>query len=64
MVLAAEKSGTRPPANAVEVARVLAAPSDHAVMQLRPGVDKKTAKKKYRDMCIALHPDKCKVLTP
>ena len=40
---------------------MLAAKSDHEVMQLKPGTSRAAIKKKYREMTLALHPDKCKV---
>lgn len=46
-------------ADASEVERVLKASSDYAVLQLQPGVSASQAKKRYRQMAIALHPDKC-----
>ena len=42
-----------------EVDRVLKAGSDYQVLQLEPGASAAEAKKRYRQMAIALHPDKC-----
>jgi hypothetical protein len=44
-----------------EVDRVLAAGSDYGVLKLAPGADATSVKKRYREMAIQLHPDKCKV---
>ena len=44
-----------------EVDRVLAAGSDYGVLKLAPGADGTSVKKRYREMAIQLHPDKCKV---
>ncbi|KAG7669053.1 hypothetical protein Ndes2526B_g00768 [Nannochloris sp. 'desiccata'] len=44
-----------------EVDRVLAAGSDYGVLKLTPGADSASVKKRYREMAIQLHPDKCKV---
>ncbi|KAK2080065.1 hypothetical protein QBZ16_002461 [Prototheca wickerhamii] len=44
-----------------EVDRVLKAGSDYQVLQLEPGASAAEAKKRYRQMAIALHPDKCDV---
>jgi len=43
-----------------EVDRVLAAGSDYGVLKLAPGADSASVKKRYREMAIQLHPDKCK----
>ena len=45
-----------------EAHRVLTASSDFEVLRLRPGADRSTLKRRYREMAMALHPDKCKVL--
>jgi curved DNA-binding protein CbpA len=43
-----------------EVDRVLAAGSDYGVLKLAPGADSASIKKRYKEMAIQLHPDKCK----
>jgi DnaJ domain len=44
-----------------EVDRVLAAGSDYGVLKLAPGADSASVKRRYREMAIQLHPDKCRV---
>jgi hypothetical protein len=61
---AADIASARAPivfADEVEVNRVLEAPSDYAVLRLAPGVDGATVRKRYREMAVQLHPDKCSV---
>eukprot|EP00884_Botryococcus_braunii_P000883 jgi/Botrbrau1/10796/Bobra.0064s0002.1 len=48
-------------ADEVEVARVLAASTDYAVLQVQPGTAAADIKRRFREMAISLHPDKCKV---
>jgi DnaJ domain len=48
-------------ADEVEVARVLAASTDYAVLQVQPGTAATDIKRRFREMAISLHPDKCKV---
>ena len=57
-----QKAKATKAADEAEVKRVLAAKSDHEVLQLRAGqADRASVKKRYRAMTLALHPDKCKV---
>ena len=44
-----------------EVARVLCARDDYEVLRLAPGAAMSALKKRYREMAVALHPDKCRV---
>lgn len=44
-----------------EVKRVLGAGSDYAVLRLAPGADAASVRRRYREMAVQLHPDKCKV---
>lgn len=46
-------------ADKAEVSRVLNATSDYAVLRLRPGADSAAIRKRYREMAVNLHPDKC-----
>jgi hypothetical protein len=48
-------------ANQAEVDRVLAAGSDYGVLRLAPGADAASVRRRYREMAVQLHPDKCKV---
>jgi len=48
-------------ANIDEVQRVLESPSDYAVLRLAPGADGVALRRRYREMAVQLHPDKCKV---
>lgn len=43
-----------------EVKRVLSARNDYDVLQLQPGADAATVRRRYREMAVSLHPDKCK----
>ncbi|PSC67835.1 hypothetical protein C2E20_8489 [Micractinium conductrix] len=47
-------------ADAAEVARVLAARDDYGVLQLAPGAPAAAIRRRYREMAVALHPDKCR----
>ncbi|KAK9823968.1 hypothetical protein WJX72_006705 [[Myrmecia] bisecta] len=60
---ALEEAATRkiPFADDAEVQRVLRSKSDYELLQLPQGADKATVRKKYKEMAVALHPDKCKV---
>lgn len=42
-----------------EVDRILSAHTDYEVLNLHPGVDASTVKKRYREMAVKLHPDRC-----
>lgn len=44
-----------------EVQRVLKAKDDYDCLQVKAGVDVLTLKRKYKEMAVTLHPDKCKV---
>jgi DnaJ-class molecular chaperone len=55
---AAAASGTD--VDAEEVKRVLACKSHYEVLQLQPGCGSAVLKKRYREMAVRLHPDKCK----
>ena len=44
-----------------EVARVLKARDDYEVLRLSPGCPLPALKKRYREMAVLLHPDKCLV---
>lgn len=44
-----------------EIKRILAAKTDHQVMQTWPGITREVLDKKYRALSRVLHPDKCKV---
>ena len=57
----AAASGDAPPksATAAEVARVLAAPDDAAVLGVPPGAGAAALRARYRELAVALHPDKC-----
>jgi DnaJ-domain-containing protein 1 len=46
-------------ADKTEVSRVLNATSDYAVLKLQPGADSAAIRKRYREMAVKLHPDKC-----
>jgi DnaJ family protein B protein 12 len=46
-------------ADAAEVARVLGSRSHYDVLQLSPGCGSAALKKRYREMAMRLHPDKC-----
>ena len=59
---AEDKTAVAQPADAAEVERVLAAPSALECLQLEPGFTRIALKQKYREMVIAVHPDKCKVI--
>ncbi|BDA40430.1 probable DnaJ homolog subfamily C member 27 at C-terminar half [Coccomyxa sp. Obi] len=48
-------------ADAAEVARVLAAREDYAVLCVQPGATSAAVRKRYREMAVSLHPDKCRV---
>jgi hypothetical protein len=43
-----------------EVKRVLACKTHYDVLQLKPGCGSAALKKRYREMAVRLHPDKCK----
>lgn len=43
-----------------EIKRILNAKSDYMVLGLSPGVDGATVRKRYRQIAITVHPDKCK----
>lgn len=47
--------------DAQEVKRVLASKSHYEVLRLQPGCGSAALKKRYREMAVRLHPDKCKV---
>lgn len=47
-------------ADEAEVKRVLSSKNDYDVLQLKPGCDKAALKKRYKEMAVRLHPDKCK----
>lgn len=49
-------------ADAAEVARVLAARDDYAVLRVQPGASSAALRKRYREMAVSLHPDKCRVI--
>ncbi len=57
------KAGRAPvsAADAAEVARVLAARDDYEVLSIQPGASSAAVRKRYREMAVALHPDKCQV---
>ena len=46
--------------DAEEVKRVLASKSHYEVLRLQPGCGSAALKKRYREMAVKLHPDKCK----
>ncbi len=48
-------------ADAAEVARVLAARDDYAVLRVQPGASSAAVRRRYREMAVSLHPDKCRV---
>ncbi|KAK9916637.1 hypothetical protein WJX75_005192 [Coccomyxa subellipsoidea] len=48
-------------ADTAEVARVLAARDDYEVLGVQPGASSAAARRRYREMAVALHPDKCRV---
>lgn len=48
-------------ADEAEVQRVLKAASDYGVMQLAPGTSAALIRRRYREMAVRLHPDKCNV---
>ena len=48
-------------ADRTEVQRVLAAGSDYGVLKLAPGADGASVRRRYREMAVQLHPDKCKI---
>lgn len=48
-------------ADTAEVARVLAARDDNEVLGVQPGASSAAARRRYREMAVALHPDKCRV---
>lgn len=48
-------------ADTAEVARVLAARDDYAVLCVQPGASSAAVRKRYREMAVSLHPDKCRV---
>ncbi|KAK9843550.1 hypothetical protein WJX81_008423 [Elliptochloris bilobata] len=56
-----ERGAVSAGADAREVARVLAAPGDYEVLRLAPGASAAALRRRYREMAVALHPDKCKV---
>lgn len=61
---AADIAAARTPvafADRAEVDRVLAAGSDYGVLRLAPGADAASVRRRYREMAVQLHPDKCKV---
>lgn len=41
-----------------EIARILSAKSDYAVLKLAPGASGADLRKRYREMCLSTHPDK------
>lgn len=47
-------------ADTEEVKRVLASKTHYDVLQLKPGCGSAALKKRYREMAVRLHPDKCK----
>ncbi|GAB4813632.1 hypothetical protein N2152v2_000678 [Parachlorella kessleri] len=47
-------------ADEYEVQRVLRCTSDYEVLKLQPGVDTVNIKRRYREMAVVLHPDKCR----
>lgn len=48
-------------ADEAEVERVLAASTDYAVLQVPAGTSGAELRRRFREMAISLHPDKCKV---
>lgn len=56
--IAASKTALRF-ADEAEVNRVLKAHSDYGVLKLHPGVDAAAMRKRYKELAITLHPDKC-----
>lgn len=48
-------------ANECEVQRVLRAKSDYDVLQLEPGADAAAVRRRFREMAVTLHPDKCRL---
>jgi hypothetical protein len=53
-------AGAQAEADAIEVQRVLSSKSDYDVLQLKPGCGAAALKKRYKEMAVRLHPDKCK----
>lgn len=47
-------------ADAAEVERVLSSRDDYALLQLAPGAASAAIRRRYRELAVALHPDKCK----
>ncbi|WIA28677.1 hypothetical protein OEZ86_011213 [Tetradesmus obliquus] len=47
-------------ADEAEVKRVLSSKNDYEVLQLKPGCDAAALKKRYKELVVRLHPDKCK----
>lgn len=47
-------------ASADEIRRVLDAKTDHDCLQVKAGSDAPSIKRKYKELAVALHPDKCK----
>lgn len=47
-------------ADAEEVHRVLAARDDYSLLRLAPGAAAAAIRRRYREMAVALHPDKCR----
>jgi DnaJ-class molecular chaperone len=53
-------SATAADADEAEVKRVLSSKNDYDVLQLKPGCDAAALKKRFKEMVVRLHPDKCK----
>lgn len=58
---AAAAAGANDAETLEEVQRVLASKSNYEVLQLKPGCSSAALKKRYRELAVRLHPDKCKV---
>lgn len=48
-------------ADTEEVQRVLCSRTDHEVLQVAPGASAAVIRKRYRELAVSLHPDKCAV---
>jgi hypothetical protein len=57
---AAPAAGSAADADEAEVKRVLSSKNDYDVLQLKPGCDAAALKKRFKEMVVRLHPDKCK----
>lgn len=56
----AQRKGPLKMASSDEIRRVLEAKTDLDCLQVKAGVDALTIKRKYKELAVALHPDKCK----